>query len=153
MYSPLLAIHSTVRWFLFLAIVAVTIRSWYGKSRACTYTSTDKLFATITLLLAYLQLIIGLTLYFYSPLIEYFYSNLSTSIHERAVRFFGMEHSSMMFVSILLLNIGFHKSNRKQSDLEKFKTMAIWFSVALFIIVVNIPWPFSPFAARPWFRF
>jgi hypothetical protein len=43
-------------------------------------------------------------------------------------------------------------SKRKPGDREKFKTMAIWFSIALFIIFLSIPWPFSPFTSRPYLR-
>jgi hypothetical protein len=63
-----------------------------------------------------------------------------------------MEHSLMMIVAIVIITIGSAKAKRKPTDIEKFKTMAIWFSIGLFIILVNIPWPFSPFASRSFFR-
>jgi hypothetical protein len=31
--------------------------------------------------------------------------------------------------------------------------MALWFTAALLLILVAIPWPFSPFAQRPYLRF
>jgi hypothetical protein len=30
--------------------------------------------------------------------------------------------------------------------------MLIWLSIALIIIFIAIPWPFSPFANRPYYR-
>jgi cbb3-type cytochrome oxidase subunit 3 len=30
--------------------------------------------------------------------------------------------------------------------------MLVWFTIALIIIFIAIPWPFSPFANRPYFR-
>lgn len=59
----------------------------------------------------------------------------------------------MMIVSVVLITIGSMKTKRKSEDQEKFKTMTIWFSIALVIILVNLPWPFSPFASRGWVRF
>jgi len=63
-----------------------------------------------------------------------------------------MEHSVMMILAITIITLGSAKTKRKQSDKEKFKTMAIWFTIALLIILTSIPWKFSPLASRPYFR-
>jgi hypothetical protein len=57
-----------------------------------------------------------------------------------------------MFVAIVLITIGSAKAKRKSNDTQKFKTMLIWFSIALLIIFIAIPWPFSPLANRPYIR-
>jgi len=63
-----------------------------------------------------------------------------------------MEHSVMMITAIVIITIGSAKAKRKLTDKEKFKTMAIWFTVGLVIILISIPWTFSSFASRPYFR-
>ena len=63
-----------------------------------------------------------------------------------------MIHSSLMLTAIVLITIGSAKAKRKPTDQEKFKTMLVWFSIALLIIFIAIPWPFSPFANRPYYR-
>jgi hypothetical protein len=57
-----------------------------------------------------------------------------------------------MIMAIIIITIGSALAKRKSSDKEKFKTMGLWFSIALIIIFIAIPWPFSPFANRPYFR-
>lgn len=70
----------------------------------------------------------------------------------RQIRFFGMEHITMMMIAITLITIGSAKAKRKTTDEAKFKTMAIWFSIALLLILSSIPWSFSPLTSRPLFR-
>jgi len=96
---------------------------------------------------------LGLWLYFISPVIAYFLQNFASAIHERQFRFVGMEHSTMMFVAIAIISIGSSKAKRESHGKQKFKTMAIWFTIGLLIILSSIPWSFSPLVSRPLFRF
>ncbi|MCI5057920.1 MAG: hypothetical protein MRY83_17535 [Flavobacteriales bacterium] len=91
-------------------------------------------------------------LYLKSPVIHYFLNNFSEAINNIDNTFFGMIHGILMLCAIITITIGSALSKRKEVDSEKFKIMALWFSVALLIIVIAIPWPFSPFASRPYFR-
>jgi NADH:ubiquinone oxidoreductase subunit 6 (subunit J) len=63
-----------------------------------------------------------------------------------------MEHITMMLIAIVLMTIGSAKSKRKATDKQRFKTLAIWFTIALVIIFASIPWQFSPLTSRPYFR-
>jgi drug/metabolite transporter (DMT)-like permease len=57
-----------------------------------------------------------------------------------------------MLTAIVLLTIGSALTKRKKDDRDKFKTMLTWFGIALIIILIAVPWPFSPFAQRPYLR-
>jgi hypothetical protein len=70
----------------------------------------------------------------------------------REAVFFGLIHITLMVLSVVLVTIGSALAKRKQTDREKFKTMLTWFSIVLLIIFIAIPWPFSPFANRNYFR-
>lgn len=58
----------------------------------------------------------------------------------------------MMFLAVAVISIGSGKAKREIKDAGKFKIMAIWFAVGLLIILSSVPWPFSPFTSRPYFR-
>jgi hypothetical protein len=58
----------------------------------------------------------------------------------------------VMLTAIILITIGSAKAKRKTTDQEKFKTMAIWLTIALLLILSSIPWSFSPLISRPMFR-
>lgn len=153
MYQTLLSLHSLVRWLVLLSLLislVIAYRGWLSKK---TFSKRDNSIRHWTTTIAHAQLLIGLWVYSISPLIRYFWSNFEHTVHQRPTRFFGMEHSLMMIVSVVLITIGSMKTKRKSEDQEKFKTMTIWFSIALVIILVNLPWPFSPFASRGWVRF
>jgi hypothetical protein len=66
--------------------------------------------------------------------------------------FFGILHLLFMLTAIVLITIGSAKAKRMPTDEEKFKTMLTWYSIGLIIILIAIPWPFSPLASRPYFR-
>lgn len=152
MYAILIALHSTVRWLVLASLVYAMIggyRGWYGAKKFSRFDDTVR-HSTATI--AHVQFLLGVTLYIISPLVKYFLHNFSKAVHERQLRFFGMEHITVMLLAIVVITIGSAKAKRKAADKEKFKTMAIWFTIGLLLILSSIPWPFSPLVHRPWFR-
>ncbi len=152
MYSTLLALHSLVRWFVLVSLMFAIYRAYSGWLINKQFSKFDNSVRHWTATITHIQLIIGVCLYFVSPIIDYFLHYYKEAVHEREIRFFGMEHNLMMFLAIILITIGSIKAKRKKTDKEKFKTIAIWFSIGLFIILISIPWSFSPLASRPLYR-
>lgn len=153
MYSTILTIHSFVRWLVLAGLLFALYRSYSGLVAKRAFTSLDNKTRHWAATMAHIQLIFGIWLYFVSPIIKYFLNNFSETVSQRAYRFYGMEHSLMMLVAIIFITLGSSLAKRKKSDKLKFKTMAIWYTIALIIILVNIPWPFSPMGSRPWLRY
>ena len=152
MYPFLLALHSLCRWLVLLSLLYAIYRAYRGWLGSRPFSAHDNTTRFVTATIAHIQLVLGLWLYFTSPLIDYFLHNYRACVHQRATRFFGMEHSTMMLTAIIVITIGSAMAKRKDTDRKKFKAMAIWYSIALLILLINIPWPFSPFAGRPWVR-
>lgn len=152
MYPFLLALHSLTRWFVLICLLFAIFRSYRGWLGHKPFTQIDHVTRVVTASVAHVQLAIGIWLYFISPVVNYFLHNFSQAVHMRQIRFFGMEHVTMMLIAIVLITIGSAKAKRKSTDEAKFKTMAIWFSIALLIILTSIPWSFSPLTSRPLFR-
>jgi uncharacterized membrane protein len=152
MYATLLALHSLTRWFVLISLLFAIFRAWRGWLLQKPWLKSDDRLRHITATIAHIQLVLGIWLYFISPVVSYFLHNFHTAVHERAIRFFGMEHISMMLIGITLITIGSAKAKRQATDKQKFKTMAIWFTIALLVILSSIPWSFSPLISRPNFR-
>jgi len=152
MYTPLLALHSLTRWLVLISLLFTIYRAYSGWLLNKPFSKLDNTVRYITVTIAHIQLIIGLWLYFISPIVHYFLYNFNTAVHQRQIRFFGMEHITVMLISIVLITIGSAKAKHKTTDKEKFKTIAIWFSIALVLILSSIPWAFSPLTSRPYFR-
>lgn len=152
MYSTLLALHSLNRWLVLGSLVFSIFRGYQGWLLSKHYLKFDNRLRQVTTTFAHIQLVLGVWLYFISPIVSYFLHNFGAAVHERAIRFFGMEHITMMLIGIIIITIGAAKAKRKTSDHEKFKTTAIWFTIALLVILSSIPWSFSPLISRPNFR-
>lgn len=152
MYHTLTFLHSTFRWLVLLSLLYSIFRACRGYFANKKFSKTDNSLRHWTATIAHIQLILGITLYSQSPVIKYFWNNFDEAKHSLEMIFFATIHISIMIFSIILITIGSSVAKRKTNDREKFKTMLVYFSIALFIIFIAIPWPFSPFANRPYFR-
>ena len=65
--------------------------------------------------------------------------------------FFGLLHLILMLIAIVLITLVSALAKRRLTDREKFRTMLVWFTIALLMIFIAIRWPFSPLANRPYF--
>lgn len=152
MYQTLLVFHSLIRWLLLLLLVYSIYRAYTGVKSKRVFTKTDNALRHWTATVAHIQLIFGILVYIKSPIIRFFYSNPSEAIYHPETTFFSLIHSLLMLTAIVILTIGSALTKRKSTDEGKFKTMLLWFSITLIIIFVAVPWPFSPLAARPYYR-
>jgi hypothetical protein len=152
MYQSLLFCHSILRWFVLASLLYSIFRAYKGYSLQLTFTKKDNSIRHWTATIAHIQLIFGILLYVQSPIVKYFWKNFQEGIQNTEIAFFGLLHISLMLFSIILITIGSALSKRKSTDIDKFKTMLFWFSIALIIIFIAIPWPFSPLANRPYYR-
>ncbi len=152
MYSILLTLHSLVRWLVVASLLIAIYRAYRGWKFDKPFSKLDSALRHNTATILHIQFILGLWLYLISPIVEYFYQNFTQAVHMREIRFFGMEHITMMVIAVVLVTFGSVSAKRKPADNQKFKTMAIWFTIAFVIIFVSIPWKFSPLISRPYLR-
>lgn len=151
-YSLLLFFHSMFRWLVLSGLLYALFRAVRGWKGRRAFTAMDNKVRHLTATVAHVQLMIGYGLYFNSPLVQWFRTHYAAALRQLPVVFFGLIHIILMTLSIVLITIGSAKAKRKTVDEEKFRTMALWYSVALVVIFLAIPWPFSPLAKRPFFR-
>ncbi|GAB4017623.1 hypothetical protein [Spirosoma koreense] len=152
MYSWLLVLHSIFRWLVLGSLLYAIGRAYRGYMSNSPFLKIDNSVRHWTATIAHIQLVLGFTLYFTSPIIKYFFANFSQEIQRIDLTFFGLVHILIMLLSIVLITVGSALAKRRPTDREKFRTMLVWFSVALVLIFLAIPWPFSPLAHRPYFR-
>jgi hypothetical protein len=131
---------------LILAVVKSFI-GWFGKK---DYTAGDNKISLFLLISAHLQLIIGLVLYFISPLVEAGLSNMAESMKNVELRFWTVEHIASMIIGIAIITLGRIMAKKGKNDSAKHRRQAIYFLLAMILIFSSIPWPWSA-VARPWF--
>jgi len=152
MYQTLTFLHSTFRWLVLLSLLYAVFRAYKGYFSQKVFSKPDNSVRHWTATIAHIQLVLGITIYSQSPIIKYFWKNFDEAKESFDLLFFGLIHIFLMLLSIILITVGSAISKRKEADNEKFKTMLIYFLIALLIIFIAIPWPFSPLANRPYFR-
>lgn len=152
MYPTLLVLHSYGRWLVLIALLMVLQRVYFCWKYGSLISQLDAYVRVIALVVAGVQITTGLALYFISPVVAYFYTRFPETIHLREVRFFGMEHSSMMLTGLLVFLWVLIRFYRPQTDNLRYKKATRWLTLALFIILTSIPWSFWPLVSRPLFR-
>ena len=141
MYDVVLALHNVVRWIVLifgvLAIVSA-YRGWFG-SRA--WTELDRRFGVFFGSAMDTQLLLGLILYiFLSPLTTAMLRNFALAQSNPQTRFFGIEHILLMLVAVALVHMGSVMSRKPADDVAKHRTAAIYYSLAVVVILIAIPW-------------
>jgi len=152
MFQALTFLHNFTRWLVLASLLFAVYRAYRGYVSNSEFSISDNAVRHWTATIAHLQLVIGMILYFQSPIISYFWAHFGVARKAMDLAFFGLAHSTFMLTAIVLITLGSALTKRKHADSDKFKTMLVWFSIALLIIFITIPWPFSPFASRPYFR-
>ena len=141
MYSGLVHAHSGLRWLalvLLLAAVFVSISRWQGNK---PFTDGNRKLYLFTLISVHLQLVLGLILYFISPKVNF------DALSNKVIRFYTVEHSSIMLLAIVLITVGYSRGKRASSDTQKHRLVGIFYGIGLGLILVGIPWAFRGLGA------
>jgi hypothetical protein len=152
MLNTLLFFHSIVRWAVLGTLLFAVYRSYIGYTRKLIFTKSDDSLRHWTATTAHIQLMLGIVLYTQSPNAKFSLKAIGANGQITQPFFFGVLHLLFMVSAIVVITIGSALAKRKPLDNDKYKTMLIWFGVALLIIFIGIPWPFSPLAQRPYLR-
>jgi hypothetical protein len=133
-YSFFLHLHSGFRYIVLLLVLLAIIRAWADWLGKKSYSEGNRklnLFAMISL---HTQLLIGLVLYFLSSHVQF----NSETMKNSDIRYWTVEHLTAMIIAIILVTIGHSKSKKITLPEGKHKTIAIYYTLALLIIVVTI---------------
>lgn len=141
--------HSGLRWVLLALLLAALFQAIAGMSGNKPFNRKLSLFTLIT---SHIQLVIGIVMYFIGKYYQALPPEVTDETAKSMNRFFRMEHILMMVVAIALVTIANSRAKKAATDKAKYKTIAIFFGIALLLILAAIPWPFmQKFASFGWF--
>ena len=146
----ILKLHSFLRWALVLLMLVSIVKAAISTSGKNPYTPSDRKRTLFTMIAAHLQLVIGVILYVSKDWSQNF-SNMSATMKNGVLRFWTVEHLTMMILAIVFITIGNIRSKKMDTDGGKYKQILIWFGLALLIIIAAMPWPFRTELGRGWF--
>lgn len=133
-------IHSYWAYIVLIILVIAVVNAFVGIFKKKEFKSTDLRLGLFTLIVSHIQLLIGLAWYFMSPYFNQLTSNTTEVMKTKEIRLLALEHPVMMIIAITLITIGWSKHKKKTTSTTKFKTFAIFYGLALLLILSRIPW-------------
>ena len=151
MMTGVLHAHSIFRYVLLaLILISILVAIKSRKDNELGASALTKL-TVWTTVFAHIQLVLGFILYFGNNWAK-LWSNMAETMKEASLRFFMVEHAIGMLIAVVLLTIGRAKLKRQIEGTAKAKKIIWFYSIALIVIFLSIPWPWMP-AARPFLPF
>ncbi|MFQ5613041.1 MAG: hypothetical protein ACE5H9_13010 [Anaerolineae bacterium] len=148
MYDIILAVHSIMRWIVLLLALLTVFRALAGWLGGKEWTNLDNragLFFTISF---DIQLTLGLILIIVSPTVQRAFADPGGAMGDVVLRYWLAEHIPVMVIALALAHIGRSRSKRLAEAVARHRTAAIWFGLAILMVLATIPWPFLAYG-RP----
>ena len=143
MYSLFVALHSLVRWLVLIAGILAAGRAVAGWLASRPWTPRDDGGGRFFVIAVDTQMLVGLILYGVLSSITYAaFSNMGAAMKDATLRFYAVEHVFIMLIAVALVHVGRKRVQKAASDAAKHRTAAIFFGLALVLILAGIPWPF-----------
>jgi mono/diheme cytochrome c family protein len=141
-YGVALFFHSLFRWGVLLAGVAALAAAAHGWLRSRAYAPGDDRVQRVFVGLFDLQFLLGLTLYvFFSPIVDAFWDAPRVAMKEHTLRFFGIEHVTMMVLASGVLHSARVRAKKAPSDRLRHRRFALGAFFSLALMAAAVPWP------------
>ncbi len=133
--------HSYLAYVVLVVLIIAVVNAILGFTGDKLFTlEKDFRISLFALILAHLQLLLGLLLYFISP------NGLNALLTEgigqlnSAARLLALEHPLTNILAIALITIGWSRHKKVMEARKKFRTIAIFYGLGLLLILLRIPW-------------
>jgi len=135
-------IHSYWAYLVLLVLILATVNAlikFLGDKEFDAKDFRISLFALITM---HIQLLIGIVLFF---LKDYFgtikeIGGMGEVMKNSELRSLIIEHPLTMIIAVALVTIGYSKHKKKLVSKPKFKMLALFYTLALILVLAKIPW-------------
>ena len=134
MYSFFLHLHSGLRYIVLLLVLLAIIRAWADWLGQKPYSEGNRKLNLFAMISVHTQLLVGIVLYFLSPFVQFG----SNTMKDATTRYWTVEHLTAMIIAIILITVGHSKSKEALLPEGKHRAIAIYYTLALAVIVVTI---------------
>jgi len=142
MYTGLKHLHSFLAYLLLAAILFSIVYVIIQFVKQGSFTEKVRKITLIGFIAAHLQLLIGIILYVLSPVGLAHFSG--EAMQNSLSRLYILEHPLTMIIGIVLITVGYIKAKKPGDDARRFKTIIIFYTLGLAIILLRIPWAVWP---------
>jgi len=139
MYEFVLKAHSGWAYVALIILVIAVINSYIGLSAKNPFTPKDRRISMFALLSVHIQFVLGLALYFTSPNGLQKIQAVGMGGMQPIDRLLALEHPLVNLIAIILITVGW-SMHKRRADERKFKTIAIFYTLGLALLLSRIPW-------------
>ncbi len=129
-------IHSYWAYLALIILILATVNAIMGYISKREFKDKDLRISLFTLIVMHIQLLIGFGWYFMSP----WYKSMKADGIDASNRLLAVEHPILMILAIVFVTIGWSKHKKQATDDGKFKKIAIFYGIALLLVLSRIPW-------------
>lgn len=138
MYTGFKHLHSTVALILLAVLALALVFHIIGQLTSAEYSKGHRVAALVGLIATHIQLLVGLGIYFISPLGV---SNLSgDTMKDSLGRLYALEHPLINIIGIALITVGYSRAKRAGTSKQKFSAITVFYALGLILILSRIPW-------------
>ena len=142
MYTGFQHLHSYLAYLLLGILIFALLYSIFTFVTKKPFTDGVRKVALAGFIASHLQLLIGLILYVISPL---GLSGFSGDVMSDATaRLYALEHPLTMIIAIILISVGYIKAKKPGDDARRFKTVILYYTLGLILMLIRIPWQAWP---------
>lgn len=141
MYNILKEAHSGLAYLVLLTLLLSTIIYFLQYAGKKSLRKKSKTLALVTMIIVHLQFLLGIILYFVSPIIQSGFKDFSATMKDPLLRLQILEHPLIMLVVVVFVTLA-HKHVKKASlDLSSLTVGApLLLLFALILALSRIPW-------------
>ena len=134
-------LHSIWAYIALLMLIIAVVNAIISLTSNKGFKAKDLRIPLFTLIVTHIQLILGLIALFSSAHFNFLKDNGMGAVMKNAeARLFIVEHPLMMIIAVILRSPSRKQLKKKSTDKEMFKTIAIYYGIALLLVLSRIPW-------------
>jgi hypothetical protein len=151
MYTLVLLVHSWLRYVALVAGIAATVTPLADRSETLREGRAG-MWGLALMIVLDLQMLLGLLLYLVlSPFTAEAMRDFGAAMKNPALRFFAVEHVTLMFAAVILAHLGRVLSRKATTPDARRMRMLMCSGLATLAMLLAIPWP-GMANGRPLFR-
>ena len=139
MYTGLQHLHSGIAYLALLSLIIVIVLMLVGALTGRAFTEKDRKIAMIAFIFAHIQLLVGLILYFVSPL-GFSLLTSGEAMSDPAARLTALEHPLINIIAIIVISVGYIRAKKMTVSRSRFRSIYMMYAIGLLLILSRIPW-------------
>lgn len=139
MYTGIKHLHSTLAYVLLAGLIISILYVLFAYLQNKGY---NRKMALLGLICAHIQFVVGLIIYFSSPLGIKGASGEAMKIS--TARLYFLEHPLIMLVAIILITVGYSRAKRLNTAKKQNASVLVFYLIGLILVLSRIPWQVWP---------